>query len=76
MFASTMDDKVRAILEKQQYRFAGKQTAVKICRWTRTHQRNGVCYKQRFYGIQSHRCVQMSRASATARTVHILLAAY
>ncbi len=56
-----MDKKTRALLEKQQYRFAGKHTAVKICSWTKKSIRDeGVCYKQKFYGINSHRCVQMS----------------
>ncbi len=56
-----MDNNVKALLEKQQYRFAGKHTAVKICSWTKKSIRDeGVCYKQQFYGINSHRCVQMS----------------
>ncbi len=56
-----MKDKVKQLLEKQQYRFAGRHTAVKICTWTKNSIRNkGVCYKERFYGISSHRCVQMS----------------
>lgn len=48
-------------LEKQQYRLAGNHSAVKICHWTKesiSHARH--CYKQDFYGIQSHRCMQMT----------------
>jgi len=48
-------------LEKHQYRLAGSHSAVKICTWTKNSIRNqGVCYKEQFYGIKSHRCVQMS----------------
>ncbi len=52
---------LRKLLEKQQYDFAGRHTAVKICTWTKKSLKDeGVCYKQKFYGINSHRCVQMS----------------
>ncbi|MBU0536533.1 MAG: 4-demethylwyosine synthase TYW1 [Nanoarchaeota archaeon] len=48
-------------LEKQQYRFIGKHSAVKICSWTKKAMTDkGVCYKQKFYGINSHRCCQIS----------------
>jgi tRNA wybutosine-synthesizing protein 1 len=51
----------KKVLESQQYRFVGRSTAVKICRWTKNSIRDdGSCYKQQFYGIESHRCVQMS----------------
>jgi len=54
---------VKALLQKHQYRLAGKHSAVKICTWTKHSIRGkGVCYKQKFYGINSHRCVQMSPA--------------
>ena len=54
-----MDEKEK--LEKQQYGFAGEHTAVKICTWTKKSLRDeGVCYKQKFYGIRSHLCCQMS----------------
>ncbi|MFA5105738.1 MAG: radical SAM protein [Candidatus Micrarchaeia archaeon] len=45
------------------YEFVGKNdhAAVKICMWTKKSIRGeGVCYKYAFYGIRSHRCVQMS----------------
>lgn len=49
----------------QQYRFAGGHSAVKICEWTKKSLRGeGVCYKQRFYGIESHRCLQMTPSVA------------
>ncbi|NQV08656.1 4-demethylwyosine synthase TYW1 [Candidatus Woesearchaeota archaeon] len=48
-------------LEKQQYRFVGNHSAVKICGWTKSHIRgNGGCYKYKFYGIRSHQCLQMT----------------
>ncbi len=49
------------VLERQQYRIAGSHSAVKICHWTKRAIRDeGNCYKQRFYGIKSHRCLQMT----------------
>lgn len=53
----------RKNLEKKGYRFAGKYShaANKICHWTRKSiVDDGVCYKEQFYGIKSHRCLQMS----------------
>ncbi|OPY28121.1 MAG: S-adenosyl-L-methionine-dependent tRNA 4-demethylwyosine synthase [Methanobacterium sp. PtaU1.Bin242] len=50
-------------LEKKGYRFVGsrKHAAAKICHWTKKSILNeGVCYKEKFYGIKSHRCLQMS----------------
>lgn len=50
-------------LEKKGYRFVGlrKHAATKICHWTKKSILNeGVCYKEKFYGIKSHRCLQMS----------------
>ena len=52
-------------LEKSGYRFVGSRghAAVKTCHWTRQSiSDKGVCYKEKFYGIQSHRCLQMSPA--------------
>ena len=46
---------------KQGYRIVGKNqhSAVKICRWTKESLRhNRVCFKQKWYGIESHRCLQ------------------
>jgi tRNA wybutosine-synthesizing protein 1 len=53
--------KLRAEIEKQQYRIVGNHSAVKICNWTkRSIKDQGFCYKQKFYGIESHRCLQMT----------------
>jgi tRNA wybutosine-synthesizing protein 1 len=60
-----MDESLNYVkkLKGQHYRFFGKHehSAAKLCLWTKKSMRNrGVCYKQEFYGIQSHRCLQMS----------------
>nr|WP_048060618.1 4-demethylwyosine synthase TYW1 [Methanothermus fervidus] len=50
-------------LKKMGYHFVGKNqhTAVKTCLWTKKSLLDeGVCYKEKFYGIRSHRCLQMS----------------
>lgn len=48
-------------MNNQGYRFVGDHSAVKICRWTKKSIRDeGVCYKEKFYGIDSHRCCQMT----------------
>lgn len=53
----------RKDLEKQGYRLVGEHSAIKICLWTKKSLREqGECYKQKFYGINSHRCVQMTPA--------------
>lgn len=56
-----MDPAYKEKLKKQHYRFIGEHSAVKTCIWTKRALRNeGVCYKSKFYGIQSHRCIQMT----------------
>ncbi|WP_292472427.1 4-demethylwyosine synthase TYW1 [Methanosphaera sp.] len=60
-----ISDEQRKNLEKKGYRFAGNfaHAANKICHWTRKSiVDDGVCYKEQFYGIKSHRCLQMSPA--------------
>jgi len=48
-------------MEKIGYRFVGNHSAIKICEWTREAIRGkDFCYKQKFYGIKSHRCIQLS----------------
>ncbi|MFA4819672.1 MAG: 4-demethylwyosine synthase TYW1 [Candidatus Aenigmatarchaeota archaeon] len=43
------------------YRFVGRHAAIKICNWTRESIRGkNVCYKNKFYGIESNQCIQMS----------------
>jgi tRNA wybutosine-synthesizing protein 1 len=56
-------EKVKKLLEKQHYEIAGKHSAVQICRWTKQSLRGkGVCWKEKFYGIDCHRCCQFSPA--------------
>jgi tRNA wybutosine-synthesizing protein 1 len=58
-----LTDEVKKVLEKQHYAIVGNHSAVQICRWTKRSLCNeGFCYKQKFYGIESHRCCQMSPA--------------
>ncbi len=48
-------------LERQEYHLIGRHSAVKRCRWLHQALTNGrSCYKQKFYGIQTHRCIQMT----------------
>ncbi|MCW3983611.1 MAG: 4-demethylwyosine synthase TYW1 [Candidatus Bathyarchaeota archaeon] len=50
-----------ASLKKQKYHLIGVHSAVKRCKWLyESIVNNRVCYKQKFYGIQSHRCIQMT----------------
>ncbi len=52
---------LKKLLEKQQYGFVGEHSAVKICAWTKKSLLDkGVCYKEKFYGIKSHRCCQIT----------------
>jgi tRNA wybutosine-synthesizing protein 1 len=53
--------KAQKVLRKHGYGLVGRHSGVKLCHWLRKSLRNqGHCYKQEFYGIQSHRCLQMS----------------
>jgi len=56
-------EKFKKLYYKQGYRFVGKNqhSAVKVCRWTKESLRKDrVCFKQKWYGIESHRCLQCS----------------
>jgi len=56
-----MKDKQIKDLEKQGYRIVGNHSAIKVCLWCKRSLCNkDVCYKNTFYGIQSHRCIQSS----------------
>ena len=51
------------VLRKQHYAIFGshQHSAAKLCTWTKKSLRGeGVCYKQLFYGVNSHRCLQMT----------------
>ncbi|MBN2518699.1 MAG: 4-demethylwyosine synthase TYW1 [Candidatus Altiarchaeota archaeon] len=56
-------DDLRKLLVRQHYQLVGDHSAVKTCEWLRKSLRGqGVCYKQQFYGVESHRCLQMTPA--------------
>ncbi|MDH5461294.1 MAG: 4-demethylwyosine synthase TYW1 [Candidatus Bathyarchaeota archaeon] len=63
MIQSPISDELIRVLRNQKYHIVGRHSAVKRCRWlyeSLIHDRP--CYKQKFYGIRSHRCVQMTPA--------------
>ena len=54
---------LRKIYKKQRYHFVGVQAVVKPCYWMKKSlltKGKEFCYKQLWYGIPSHRCLQMS----------------
>jgi tRNA wybutosine-synthesizing protein 1 len=54
---------LREILLKQKYRLVGahEHSGVKLCHWMRQKLLYGrPCYKETFYGISSHRCLQFT----------------
>jgi len=58
---SQMTENQWNVLRKQGYRQVGNHSAVKTCGWTKNSIANkGACYKQKFYGINSHQCLQMT----------------
>ncbi len=60
-----MDPDSIKILNRQQYRLVGpgQHSAVKVCHWMRQKLLHGrPCYKEDFYGIASHRCLQLTPA--------------
>ena len=51
----------RQTLAKQGYHAIGCSGAVKPCLWLKKSLRGeGVCYKEQFYGIHAHQCIQMT----------------
>lgn len=56
-----MENELEKILKKQHYGIVGNHSGVKLCHWMRQSLLfNRECYKQTFYGIKSHRCLQMT----------------
>ncbi|MBS7268333.1 MAG: 4-demethylwyosine synthase TYW1 [Candidatus Freyarchaeota archaeon] len=52
---------VLKLLKKQKYQIVGRHSAVKKCRWLQNSLVQGrYCYKQEWYNIKSHRCLQMT----------------
>ncbi len=53
----------KTLADLKGYHIVGRHSAVKTCLWLKKSLRDeGYCYKQKFYGIPSHRCLQMSPA--------------
>lgn len=58
---SEMPKDLREKLNRQGYHLLGERGAFKACQWQQKSLLYGeYCYKQRFYGIESHRCLQMT----------------
>ncbi|MEM3791476.1 MAG: 4-demethylwyosine synthase TYW1 [Candidatus Micrarchaeaceae archaeon] len=58
-----MPEKLAEMMRKQGYHFVGKHSATKICAYTSSSLKGGeTCYKHRFYGIRSWRCIQATPA--------------
>ncbi|MFW6305568.1 MAG: 4-demethylwyosine synthase TYW1, partial [Candidatus Saliniplasma sp.] len=56
-----MKDGKKDILKKHGYSLTGLESGVKLCHWVSKKLIEGrSCYKEDFYGIQCHRCLQMS----------------
>jgi tRNA wybutosine-synthesizing protein 1 len=63
VLSSLISDELIRLLKTQKYHLVGEHSAVKRCRWlyeALIHDRS--CYKQKFYGIKSHQCIQMTPA--------------
>jgi tRNA wybutosine-synthesizing protein 1 len=59
----SLPEELLSTYRKQHYKLAGAHSAVKTCHWTRESLRTGeerFCYKQKFYGIRTLRCLQMT----------------
>jgi tRNA wybutosine-synthesizing protein 1 len=55
--------KIKEILRRQKYAVVGDHSAVQVCLWTKNSlNKKGDCWKEKFYGIKSHRCCQFSPA--------------
>lgn len=60
----SLEAEVAMKMYAQGYRFVGRHSAIKVCEWTKNDIRGkDSCYKNKFYGIDSRRCVQMSPAA-------------
>ena len=55
-------DEYKKALENASYEIVGNHSAVEICGWTKKglNEETSGCYKQKFYGIRSHQCTQMT----------------
>jgi len=56
-----LPDQLVNVLRKQKYQLVGRHSAVKKCRWLHESLVKGrKCYKNRFFGINSLQCIQMT----------------
>jgi tRNA wybutosine-synthesizing protein 1 len=59
----SVPEELRRVYRKQGYHLVGGHSAVKTCHWVRRSLNTDGqehCYKQRFYGVPCHRCLQMT----------------
>jgi len=55
----SVPDLLLKLLIRQKYHLAGEHSAAKLCHWADSALKGGEsCYKNKFYGIASHRCLQ------------------
>ena len=59
-----MPEELAQKMKKQGYHFVGQHSATKICNYTADSMKKEGhgCYKNKFYGIRSHRCIQATPA--------------
>ncbi len=58
-----MNEDKKEIFRKHGYGLTGEESGVKLCHWVREKLiKDRSCYKEDFYGIDCHRCLQMSPA--------------
>ncbi|UCD97201.1 MAG: 4-demethylwyosine synthase TYW1 [Candidatus Bathyarchaeota archaeon] len=59
-----LEDNVNDLMKRmksQRYHLIGNHSALKRCRWLyNSLVHNRPCYKEKFYGVKSHRCIQMT----------------
>ncbi len=60
-----MPGEIARLFQKQHYALVGHHSSVKLCHWLKESiKHDRFCYKQKFYGIHSHRCLQMTPVTA------------
>jgi len=60
-----LNDKLIKSFERKHYGIVGKHSAVEICSWNKKSLiGEGECYKEKFYGVNTHRCAQITPAVA------------
>ena len=56
-----MPETLKNKMQKQGYHFVGNHSAIKVCEYTANALRGReLCYKNKFYGINTARCMQTS----------------